>query len=487
MTLMDNKKKVSPEEQKPKKVKKSLYFSAAEFFALGQRSVYNIKEDLEFMNVVDVALHNKGRKWTYVLASSLVALFFIAFLSSFFIERKEVTRAIGQVVPSKGVHPVQTEGGIIETILVRENDLVEKEQVLGTIANVKAVSEYQTMLNRKVEYELRIQRFDAELNDTELVFSQEIQDKYPLVVQDQMNIFETSRAEFKGKEIALTNELNQRRTEVEESQLRLEQYQKTLLLLIQQQNRILPLVQNKTYSEVEYLGLKQRIVGIQGELNNLAGQISKIKSIVQEAESKLSSLNTERQAEILQEKNKTRQELNSIEQMLLAGAAAVQKTSFRSHIRGTVKRILMRPGSVVRPADLIMEIVPIDDGLEIEARFDPNGRGYLQVGQDAIVKVSAFDFTEYGTLSAKVVSISADTITDSKGGAWYEVRLRTTSESLFAHGEEFPIKVGMTVTVDVISSTRSLFSYLAKPLFKTLYRSSAIGQPADNLAIPAKE
>ncbi len=469
-----------PDKQKGNRSKKRVYFSTQEFFEQAQHSIFNAKEDLEFMKVVDVALRNKGRNWTYSLGIAIVIIFIIALASSFFITRNEVSRAMGQVVPSKGVHPVQTEGGIIESILVKENDLVEKDQILGTISNVAAVSEYQTLMNRKIEYELRLLRLDAELNNTPFIAPAELETQNPKAVNDQRQIFYASRSEFHGKLYVLEKELKQRTIEVEEFQLRREQAEKTLLLLIQQQNRILPLVQSKSYSEVEYLGLKQRIVTMQGELNNLAGQIARASSAMEEAESKLNSLKTEKQSELLQERNKTRQALDSVEQELNIGAEAVRKTNITSHIRGTVKSIAVHPGSVVRPADLIMEIVPVEGGLEIVARFDPKDRGYLAIGQSALIKVSAFDFTTYGTLDAKVIGISADTLTDNRGGAWFEVRLRTTSESLFYNGEEFPIKVGMTVTVDVISGQRSLFAYLAKPLFKTLFESSAVG----NLSAP---
>lgn len=435
-------------------------------------------DDLEFMGEVDAALMERGKSWAYIVSSGLVVFFILAFISSFFIERDEVTRAEGHVVPSKGVQPVQTEGGIIETILVRENDVVEKDAVLGTISNVKAVNEYQSLMDKKVEYELRLERFDAELSGRDLVFAPEIVEKYPAVVHDQMQLFETDTREHEGKLKALAADLEQRKLEVAEGQQRREQYEKTLLLLKQQEHRILPLVQSKAYSELEYLGLKQRIVSMQSELNTLAGQISRSLSAVQEAQAKLRSADTDRQAEILQDANKTRQELDSVEQMLRAGMAAVEKNTFRSLVRGTVSRILMKEGSVVRPADLIMEIVPLDDGLEIEARFRPQHRGFLEVGQNATIKVSAYDFTTYGTLDAQVISISPDTIEDNKGEPWYEVRLRTDSDTLPFADKDLKIKVGMTVTVDVISGKRSLFAYLAKPLFKTQFKASAVGTVA---------
>jgi len=122
---------------------------------------------------------------------------------------------------------------------------------------------------------------------------------------------------------------------------------------------------------------------------------------------------------------------------------------------------------VAQRAQTIMELLPTEDTLEVDARFKPPDRDHLRVNQRALVKVDAYDFTIYGGLPAVVTRISADTIEDSRGQAWYEVRLRTESNRLVHRGQELEIKPGMTVEVDVLSGRKSMFNYLMKPILKT--------------------
>jgi adhesin transport system membrane fusion protein len=120
-----------------------------------------------------------------------------------------------------------------------------------------------------------------------------------------------------------------------------------------------------------------------------------------------------------------------------------------------------------------MELLPTDDTLEVDARFKPADRGYLDVGMTATVQVDAYDSTIYGGLPASVTRISADTIEDSRGQAWYEVRLQTESSRLRYGDQSLDIKPGMTVKVDVISGEKSIFDYLMKPILKSRQKGTA--------------
>jgi adhesin transport system membrane fusion protein len=134
---------------------------------------------------------------------------------------------------------------------------------------------------------------------------------------------------------------------------------------------------------------------------------------------------------------------------------------------GIVTRVILKEGSVAQRAETILELLPTEDILEIEARFRPPDRSYLDVGQNASISVTAYDSSLYGTLAARLISISPDTIEDSQGQTWYMVRLRTNSSKITYEGEDLEIKAGMTVTVDVISGDKSVFDYMMKPILKS--------------------
>lgn len=148
-------------------------------------------------------------------------------------------------------------------------------------------------------------------------------------------------------------------------------------------------------------------------------------------------------------------------------------------MNGVIRRILLKEDNPAQRAETIMELLPTDDTLEVDARFKPADRGFLEAGMNATIKVDAYDFTIYGALPAVVTRISANTIEDSKGQAWYEVRLQTEAAKLHFGNQELEIKPGMTVQVDVISGRKSLFDYLLKPILKSRQTGMVRGHAAN--------
>lgn len=133
-------------------------------------------------------------------------------------------------------------------------------------------------------------------------------------------------------------------------------------------------------------------------------------------------------------------------------------------MRGTVKRLLFNTvGGVVQPGNPIIEIVPLEDALLIEANIQPKDIAFLRPGQEAIVRFTAYDFAIYGSLDAVLDHIGADTITDEKGNVFYICRVRTLKPSL---GENLPIMPGMVAEVDIKTGKKSILSYLLKPVLR---------------------
>ena len=442
-------------------------------------------QDLEFMSEVEAAMRYRGSSWAYIFSAVLLGLFALFLLWATFTDRNEVTQGTGNIIPYLGVQPVQSEeGGIIKGIMVREGESVHKDRVLAIIANEKAVNDYQELLNRSIEFELGVLRLKAEQANSVPMFSAEQWQKHSKTVNDQMELFTTRQAKFdsEGKEQQAT--LEQRKAELAQAQLRLTLNEKILALMLEKKRNVEPLVP-KSFSEIDFNNLKYAIASKENELRKSATDTSRLASAVHEAEERLKNRNAERQAAIAKELNDYRQELNSIQERMKAGGDIVQRAELRSVVTGTVKRILVKEDAVVRPAELIMEILPTGDDLEVLAKFKPSVRAYLAVQQNATVKVTAYDSTVYGALNATITFISPDTIEDNKGEPWYEVRLRTTSNKLiykphswFGGGttEELEIKTGMTVDVDVHSGSKSILAYLVKPLFKSQQQGKAIGK-----------
>jgi adhesin transport system membrane fusion protein len=250
------------------------------------------------------------------------------------------------------------------------------------------------------------------------------------------------------------------------------------MLLREQVQRLRPLVQQRIHSEIDFLNLRQRVVSTEGELNSLAEVISRTQSEVREEQARLANRGKEWLAEISKERNEYRKNLDAVTQRLAAGSHRVEVTDLRAPMNGVIRHILIKEEGVAQRAEPIMELLPTDDTLEVDARFAPQYRGYLEVGMPALVKVDAYDFTIHGSLPAEVTRISADTIEDSRGQAWFEIRLRTHTNKLHYKGEDFTIKPGMTVTVDVISGQQSILNYILKPFLRGNWKSTVVSDVA---------
>lgn len=430
--------------------------------------------DIEFMDDVEAALRQRGRPFAYILSFLLTALFFVFLLWSCVATRNEVTRGEGQVTPSLGIQPVQSpDGGVISKIYVRENQEVKFGDVLVEMANVDAITGYQDLLNKQVEYRMALKRLDAEAAGLDLQFTTEEAAAYPLVVQDQLRLFNARREKYEGDGRELEANLEEKRRAVEEIQAQKRQAEESLLLLKQTEQRVAPLVKRGLHPGLEYLALRQRIVTQEGDLNSLAETLARTLMEVEESETRLAGRKSVWDSAVAQERNEFRRQLDSVEERLKAGSHAAQNNELRAPMAGIVRRVLLKEGNVAQRAETILELLPTEDILEIEARFKPPDRGFLDLGQNATINIMAFESSVYGTLSGQVISISPDTIEDSKGQAWYEVRLRTNSSKLTYEGQDLEIKAGMTVTVDVISGEKTVFDYLLKPILKSRQKGKA--------------
>jgi len=441
--------------------------------------------DLEFMNEVDAALAYKGGNWAYCLSIGMLIFFTLFIIAIMLIERDEVTRGTGQIVPSLGVQPIQSEqGGVIQEIFVKEGQEVRQGDKLVQMSNIDALVEYQNLVNRQVEFILALRRLEAEARGTPLTFSEEEIATHLDMVQDQERLFVARREKLEGGTREIQANLEQKQRAVEESLSRRTQFEQNLLLLKEQVDRVRPLVEQNTFPRIEFLNLTQRVITQEGELNALAETITRTQSEVREEEMRLANRDSEWQAAVAAETNEFRRQLDSINARLKAGSYQVDITELFAPMNGVIRRILLTEEGVAQRAQTIMELLPTDDTLEVDARFKPADRDLLRLNQRASIKVDAYDFTIYGVLPAIVTRISADTIEDSRGQPWYEVRLRTESSRLIHKGRELEIKPGMTAQVDVISGRKSIFDYLLKPILKSRQQA---GIKDSAMAVPERQ
>jgi adhesin transport system membrane fusion protein len=427
------------------------------------------EEKMTYMHDVDEAMYRRGHPWAWLLSASV--LFFVAvfFLWANGAMIDDVTRGQGRIIPAQGVQPIQSEsGGAITDIMVAENDAVQRNQPLVSISNVMAVAGFRDLQTRSTELTFTLRRLTAEDQGEELVFTEQERNDSPEAVDAQMRLFTTRKEQYTGQAQLLEAQITQRRQDVAEARERRDSSERQLELQRVQEETYRKYAASGSVTRIQYIEVQQRVVALEGELNGAIQSMARAESGVHAAEERLGNLTAERRASIADEINKTRTELNAVEQQILASGEKVTRTELRSPVEGTVIRVLLKRGSVAKPAETILEILPTEGSLEVEARFSPQDRGFLFVNQEAMVKVTAFDFSIYGGLEATISQISSDTIEDKRGDPWFEVRFVTNRNYILYRGEEKPILPGMTVTVDVLTDKRSVLSMIIGPIRRAM-------------------
>jgi adhesin transport system membrane fusion protein len=427
------------------------------------------RDDLDFMPDVHAATRHRGRRFAYILTLLSVTFFGVMGIWAHYAVLDEVTRGEGTIIPSSRTQVIQNlEGGILAEILVHEGDIVERGAPLVRIENTIAQANFQDARSQYLSLLAAEARLLAQIEgDDEVVFPEAVLDEAPVIAADQQRLFGARKRQLVAQISVLESQAQQRKQEIAEIASRRRQLEQSLDLARQELAITAPLVQKGVMPRIELIRIERQVADLEGEIRTIQAAIPRLQAAQQEANQRVVEMQLTAQTEASDELNKTRAELKSISQSLFAGQDRVTRTSVTSPVRGTVKDLKVNTvGGVIQPGEDIMEIVPLDDTLLVEARVRPADIAFLRPEQKAVIKVSAYDFSIYGGLTAKLERISADTIKDEEGESFYHVYLRTEENSLHHRGETLPIIPGMTVTAEILTGEKSVLDYLLKPILK---------------------
>jgi membrane fusion protein, adhesin transport system len=425
-------------------------------------------EDIEFMSEVSAATLEGSPRTGHSLLI-LTALFFIcAFWWASKTELDEVTRGEGKVTPSSKIQIVQNlEGGILSEVLVAEGDMVDKGDVLVKIDDTRFSSSFMESKLKYWELLARAARLDAESKGKELVLPPELIKEQPALAAAERNLYETRQRELQSNIDVLEQQARQRQQELAENQAKLNKLTTSHELINQELEMSEPLVAVGVISEVEILRLKRTVNDLRGEMETTRLAIPRIRSSLSEVRKKIEDAKVRFQSEAASQLSEVQAELGRTGATITSAEDRVSRTQVRAPVRGKINRLMINTvGGVIQPGEDIVEIVPVDDRLLIEAQIRPSDIAFLRPGQDAMVKFTAYDFSIYGGLPAKLERISADTITNEEGESFYLIYLRT--EKNFIDSSKGPLEIipGMTVTVDILTGKKTVLDYLLKPILK---------------------
>ncbi len=384
----------------------------------------------------------------------------------------QMARGQGQVVPSQKVQLMQNlEGGIVQEIPVREGQIVEKDAIILRIDNESAGSQYREALIRSLELSASIARLEALISGDAPAYSPEVL-KDAKLVQRQNDLLEAARKKNETEVQVLALQSETREREADELREKKKQTEASIKIVQRQRELALPALRAKAYSEVQFLDIEARLQGLKTELAGFEHSIPRLLAAAKEAKERHNLHKAELENAYRKELNELQTQYLSLSELLSAGDDRVKRTEMRSPVRGIIKAIYATTvGGVVAPGATVMEIVPLDDSLIIEAKFSPADIAFIYPGQKATVRITAYDFSIYGGMEAEVQTISADTLENQKGETFYKVKVRTKSAHLSHGGENLPIIAGMLTEVDVLTGKKTVLDYLLKPLFKAQQRA----------------
>lgn len=400
-----------------------------------------------------------------MLVNSLGVVFILAVLWAGLSEVDEITKGEGKVIPSRQLQVLQSlDGGVVSEILAQEGQVVEPGQVLVNIDTTRFDSSVKENRVQYLALLAKAARLRALAEGVAFVPPSEAVAEAPKTVGEELRSYEASTSTLNAQLAIARQQLAQRQQELVEVRAKREQASRAYELTARELGYTKPLLKDGAVSEVELLRLERETGRFLGEREMASAQISKTQSAIEEASRKIQEITLNFQSEARKELSDTLAKLNVSSAGGVGLADKVDKSSLRSPVKGTVKRLLVNTvGGVVQPGRDIIEIVPLEENLLLEAKVLPKDIAFLRPGDRALVKFTAYDFSIYGGLEAKLEFIGADSVTDERGNTFYTVRVRTEKSKL---GEGLPIIPGMVAEVDIITGQKSILSYLLKPVLK---------------------
>lgn len=404
--------------------------------------------------------------WKPVARAVMVMLaLFLAW--AVFAQLDEVSVATGEVVPVSNIKVIQhLEGGIIDAIHVQEGDVVSVGQPLLQLDLAGAglhLEELQVRLDAEL---LSRARYLGEAEGYDPDFPADVAARQPDLVATERSAFEARKRQLANSVGVMKRQVEQRRLEVQELEARRKAVAANLELARNRFAMSKSLLEEGLTPKMEHLQLEAEVENLQGELRTITSSIPRARSAVEEAKERIQSDISKFQREARDELNKVEQNIARIRELLARATEQGFRAEIKSPIDGVVKNMRYNTiGGVVKAGEPIMEIVPTGDRLVIDAKLNPTDRGYVKIGDMAVVKISTYDFVRYGGLEGKVIRMAPDSTTDENGTPYYKVVVETDKTYLGEEGK-LPIMPGMQATVDIHTGTKSVMDYLIKPVLK---------------------
>ncbi|WP_120632153.1 HlyD family type I secretion periplasmic adaptor subunit [Ruegeria sp. EL01] len=408
----------------------------------------------------------RGSLLLLVVLSCLLAAGTWAYLT----ELDDVTRVDGRIVPSGDVQLIEaTEPGVLQSVYVREGQVVDKGALLMELDTTQIDSQLSQEQQRAFGLMARTQRLQAEIDGTKLEFDDDLIEGAGAVVRSEIALYQGRQAELEAEIAILERQRQQRHREYEEGLVDQVTADETLKVLAEERAIMAPLVERHMEPATTLLALRRSEAEWKGRKVRAKAVTNRLKTGLDEIDDRIRATRSRFRSAALTDLAFATAELAALQPMLPALRDRAARAQVRSPVRGVVNRIHRTTiGGLARSGEDLIEVVPLDETLLVEAYVRPEDIAFLRAGQPVKVKITAYDFARYGGLDGEIVRIGADTITRSERNdeEVFIVEIRTSDTMLDANGIAVEIIPGMITEVDILSGRKSVLDYLVQPVVK---------------------
>ena len=405
------------------------------------------------------------KDWNYYTTVIPIMLFFIIFLSwAAFSQIDETIKGTGKVVPSGQTKVIQNlEGGIVSAILVNEGDNVKKGDTIYNLSNAFFSADSITKEIDLLTFQAILIRLDALIeNKTVVDFPENLKQKIPEIVENETKIFYEDLENNQRKIEIARDQFNQKDYKLRETKIRFNNLSIELNLAMENMKILDELLNKKVASRKEYIAELSKKQSIVTQIEETRNSIPILQEELEEARKKIASAESENKSKLLSKYTEVKTEINKLVEKNKANADREQRKSVVSPVNGIINKLYFyTEGGIVKPGDKLAEITPIEDNLTIEAKIKSSDRAFIWEGQDVSIEITAYDFSRYGLLNGKLISISPDSFEDKNGSIYYIAKINADVNSF---GEELPILPGMVANVNILTGKKTVLEYILKPL-----------------------
>lgn len=406
------------------------------------------------------------RRASLWLLWSIGGFFLILFVWITFAEVDNITHAEGRVIPSAKLQVIQNlEGGIVAEILIKQGQAVNAGDKLVALSAVQHDAEKQSRFQQVLALDARASRLAALADGSSPRFSKTVSNSAPVVMTAELAAYSSKKLEQESQVGVLDAQLAQKQRELEEAQIALNTARKGLEFGREERGIVARLVERGLEPRLELVRIDRSVADQEGRAEVAGVTITRLGSAINEIRSRREATMRQFRSEALAELSRTMADLNALREGMASLDDRVARAEIRAPLKGVVNRVFVTTlGGIVKPGDPIVEIVPADDQLVIEALVVPKDIGFVKLGQKAKVKITAYDYSIFGSIEGNVINISADAVPNEKGEAFYQVRVETKTPIIEAIDKKLAIIPGMQAQVDIITGKKTILQFLSKPL-----------------------